>query len=335
MSTAPNEKERDAARTPLVSIGLPVFNGERYVAQAIDSILGQTYTDFELIISDNASTDRTAEICQAHAARDPRVRYFRNERNLGAGPNYDLCFVRARGKYFKWTAHDDVIAPTFLEKTVALMEQNPDAVLCCVHVTEIGPDGELVRVYSNAQPGLDSRRPSDRLAGMILAYHNCEDFFGLFRREAMIGSQLHGTYTLSDRVYLAEMALRGRIVTVPEPLFLHREHAERFTRAVLSKRETATSWQDATKRPRRRLYIWSLYWHYWQIVIKTVHDRRDRWACYRQLLIWWFVNYNARDIVKDLLWMINPSLLLAARKIKRALFGVSKPLAPGNLTRVP
>jgi hypothetical protein len=170
---------------------------------------------------------------------------------------------------------------------------------------------------------------------MILAYHDCEHFFGLFRRESMIGSQLHGTYTLSDRVFLAEMALRGRIVTVPEPLFIHREHEERFTRAILTQREIAAAWQDSTADVRRRLHIWALYKHYWQVVNKTVRSQRDRWACYRQLLIWWFVCYNFRDVIRDVVWFVNPSLLLTVRKLKRALFGVSKPLAPGNLTRVP
>ncbi len=87
---------------PRVSIGLPVFNGERYLARAIDSILAQDFRDLELVVCDNASTDRTAEICAAYARRDPRVRYHRNPRNLGAGPNYDRCFHLARGEYFKW-----------------------------------------------------------------------------------------------------------------------------------------------------------------------------------------------------------------------------------------
>src|SRR3990172_5611242 len=122
MSQVSTSSKPDAAATRLIAVGLPVYNGQKYLAQAIESILGQTFADFELIISDNASTDRTQEICQAYAARDPRVRYFRNERNLGAGPNYDLCFERARSKYFKWAAHDDVIAPDFLEKTKANLE---------------------------------------------------------------------------------------------------------------------------------------------------------------------------------------------------------------------
>ncbi len=101
-ASAPSDGPREtmAPGAPRVSIGLPVFNGERYLARAIDSVLGQDFRDFELIICDNASTDRTAEICAAYARRDARVRYVRNPRNLGAGPNYDRCFHLARGTYF-------------------------------------------------------------------------------------------------------------------------------------------------------------------------------------------------------------------------------------------
>lgn len=106
---------------PLVSIGLPAFNGERYLASTIRSILDQDFADFELIIGDNASTDGTRAVCEAFAAADPRIRYHHNPRNLGAGPNYDLCFHRSRGRYFKWAAHDDMLAPGFLSAAVAAL----------------------------------------------------------------------------------------------------------------------------------------------------------------------------------------------------------------------
>ena len=99
---------------PRVSIGLPVYNGELFLENALDSILSQTYSDFELIISDNASDDKTEEICRSYAARDKRVRYSRNAHNLGAAPNYNRVYHLARGRYFKWASHDDVLAPEFL-----------------------------------------------------------------------------------------------------------------------------------------------------------------------------------------------------------------------------
>src|SRR5262245_34703254 len=116
----PSETTRTAA--PLVSVALPVYNGENFIAEAIASVLAQSVTDLELIIQDNASTDRTREICAEFVARDPRVRYFRNPRNLGAAPNYNLAYKSASGRYFKWLAHDDRLLPDYFAATTRALE---------------------------------------------------------------------------------------------------------------------------------------------------------------------------------------------------------------------
>ena len=166
-ASASSDDPRDAvaARPPRVSIGLPVFNGERYLAPAIGSVLGQDFRDLELIVCDNASTDRTPEICAAYARRDARVRYVRNPRNLGAGPNYDRCFRLARGEYFKWAAHDDRLAPDYLSRTVAALDAAPGAVLCTTGVAEIGPGDEVRRVYRNVFPGPDLNSAISQVLG--------------------------------------------------------------------------------------------------------------------------------------------------------------------------
>ena len=119
------------------------------------------------------------------------MRYFRNARNLGAGPNYDNCFHKARGVYFKWAAHDDCLAPAYLTKAVAALDAAPDAVLCTVGITEIGSDGEVLRTYANSFPGVSSPSAAVRFGAVIHARHQCEDFFGLYRRAALVGSGLH------------------------------------------------------------------------------------------------------------------------------------------------
>lgn len=306
---------------PLVSIGLPVYNGEKYLSEAIDSILGQTYRNLELIICDNASTDRTEEICRAYAARDPRVRYYRNERNLGAAPNYNLCFARARGKYFKWSAHDDRITPDFVAKAVAKLESNANAVLCCLGYAEVGPGEAVERTFAAFRPRIEHPRPSERFAEMIITPHGCEDFFGVFRREVLAGSGLHGNYISSDRVLLAEMALRGPFTQVTEPLFLHRNHGGRFTTGDFSKRKWAAQWLDTSRKGGRRCDFWVAYLHYWRAVRKNVNDRRERLACYGHLLRWCLDKYNSRDLINDLLWWIHPALFSAVCRVKRALFG--------------
>ncbi len=130
---------------PSVSVGLPVFNGAAYVAEAIDSILNQKYEDFELVIQDNASTDQTEEICRAYVTKNSRVSYFRNLHNIGAASNYNLAFQRARGRYFKWIAHDDICSPDFLQTCANSLENTSSLVLCCGRVRLINDDGTPVR----------------------------------------------------------------------------------------------------------------------------------------------------------------------------------------------
>ena len=101
-----------------VTIGLPVYNGETYLEETLDSILNQTYTEFELIISDNGSSDGTRLICEEYAAKDDRIKYYRSVKNLGAAPNYNRAFELSSGEYFKWADYDDPLAPEFLSKCV-------------------------------------------------------------------------------------------------------------------------------------------------------------------------------------------------------------------------
>jgi len=126
---------------PRVSIGLPVYNGEDYLAEAVDSILAQTFEAFELILSDNASTDATEEICRGYETQDPRVRYFRSPTNRGAAWNYNNTVHMANSsEYFKWAAHDDTCAPEYLRKCVEVLDRDPEVVLC--HTTTIDIDAQ-------------------------------------------------------------------------------------------------------------------------------------------------------------------------------------------------
>ena len=323
--------------TPLVSIGMPVFNGELYVASAIESLLAQTFADFELIICDNASDDRTSDICRDFAARDPRVRYLRNARNLGAGPNFDLSFHLARGTYFQWAAHDDMFAPDYLERTVAALDANPDAVMCTVGIIEIGPSGEEVRRYATPLDRTASPDPVERLACVIHTRHQAEDFFGLYRRESLLGTGLIGTYSGSDRVLLAEMAVRGRWVRLPELLFLHREHARRATRAVLLvDRQKAAAWLDAgfSARKYSTMFHVVLYRHYWRMLRRNRMTLRTRTALAWQLVRWWATEEHFADVLRDVLQNMHPSLLRWAKAARRALRGNRHAPPPGSLPRL-
>src|SRR5882762_4526395 len=153
------------ANAPKVSVGLPVYNGERFVSEAIEAVLKQSFVDLELIISDNASCDRTEQICRDYAARDSRVRYYRNCFNVGVNPNYRRVFSLSTAEYFKWVTHDDLQTLDFLEKSVAIMDREPGVVVCYPRVAVIDEHGTVVKRRSyglDTEPG-HLREPDERL----------------------------------------------------------------------------------------------------------------------------------------------------------------------------
>src|SRR5438477_4178186 len=133
--------------TPMVSVGLFVYNGERFIEGALNAILNQTFTDFELIISDNASTDRTGEIAEAYAQRDDRIRYYRSEKNMGAGWNARRVYELARGKYFRWAAVDDLLESDLLQRCVEALESDPGCVLAHTRTREVDENGTFIQNY--------------------------------------------------------------------------------------------------------------------------------------------------------------------------------------------
>jgi len=210
-----------------VAIGLPVRNGERYLALAIQSILGQTFEDFELIVSDNASTDRTEEITREFMHTDPRVLYRRNDTNVGVAENFNRSFRGTKSTYYRWAAYDDVIEPTYLQRCVDLLDSHPDVVIAHTYSNYIDADGLVTRPN---QPAMLSQmpRPSDRFKG-ALHHREVDGVWGLMRAEVVRKTRLHGRYSGSDFAFLADVYLRGRLAYVPECLFSIREHPAAYT----------------------------------------------------------------------------------------------------------
>src|SRR2546425_2356723 len=172
-----------SSRRPRVSVGMPVYNGERYLAEAVDSLLAQTYEDFELIICDNASTDRTGEIARSYAARDTRVRYARNEKNLGAGGNFRRGFALASGEYFRWAASDDVCAPQSLARCVEVLDQEPAAVLAYPSTRFIDEHGRVTGECYDDRLHLQASRASERFRQVLERLGLCNAVYGLMRAE--------------------------------------------------------------------------------------------------------------------------------------------------------
>lgn len=308
---------------PRVSIGLPVYNGENFIAAAIDGVLTQTFTDLELIICDDASTDRTAEICYDYLARDSRVRYHRNERNRGAAPNYNNLVRLSRGDYFKWIAHDDVITPDYVEKTVAALDARPAAVLAHTQVRMIDKDAQELTIYDNALPLTTGGSQSQRFGGVVLDRYAHHAFFGMIRAEALRKTPLHKSYAGGDRALIVFLALLGPFVHIPEPLYWQRHHPDRYYVKVSSRERAA--WHDRENTMVVASPLWTLYKELIWGVRTYVPDRDERLRCYRDLARWWSFDMNGVRLGLELLEPVAPWASGAALRFKRTVAGSKEP----------
>jgi glycosyltransferase involved in cell wall biosynthesis len=320
-----------ADRLPRVSIGIPVYNGENFLDAAVESVLNQTFTDFELIICDNASTDGTQAMCRAYEQRDPRVRYHRNEHNLGASRNYNRVFeLSAPTEYFKWVAHDDTIEPTFLEKAVAALDADPGAVLCQSLVVNIDEHGDVIDIYdSELTETLTSERPSERFKRCILSRHRNLECFGLVRRWAMEESGLMQSFFMADRTIVVDFCLRGRFIQIREPLFGNREHRARATNSV--SRLAWANHHDTRGNRWIRFGHLMLFGSHLQSVRRHVPQFGERMRCYGHLVRWWGVNHNARIFFADFIAFVSPRLFRSLRQFVKRWSGEAMPVRIGTV----
>ncbi|MDG4823370.1 glycosyltransferase family A protein [Asanoa sp. WMMD1127] len=240
---------------PRVTIGVPVYNAARYLPVALDALRAQDYPDFEIVISDNASTDETWEICQRYAVADARIRLWRNEQNLGGHANFGKVVELASGELFKWAAYDDICQPRFISACVeALDAAGPRAVLAYPKTVLIDEDGAVVGPYAD-KLDLRDQRAWKRLSGLANNISLCHAHFGVFRIEALRRTGLIRPFLSSDYTLMAEVAAIGEIHEVPERLFLRRVHGA-STRQSGGSAAAATTWfapdgsRTAARSPR-------------------------------------------------------------------------------------
>jgi glycosyltransferase involved in cell wall biosynthesis len=206
---------------PRLSIGLPVFNGERYLPTALDSLLGQAFGDFTLILLDNASTDGTRDICERYSRMDSRIDYRRHARNIGVVGNWYRTLELSSTAYFKWAADDDEYAPEFLERCIAVLDGD-DTIACCYTrvqvIDEFGRHGRKLQVDIDTA----STRPSVRFYNAIASDYLACQLYGVMRAPVLKQTTRYQGYVGEDRNFLAELCLRGRVYEIPDYLFLHR-----------------------------------------------------------------------------------------------------------------
>jgi glycosyltransferase involved in cell wall biosynthesis len=277
-----------------VSIGMPVYNEERYLEQALQSLLCQSVEDFELIISDNASTDRTGEICLTYAAKDPRVRYYRTETNLGAQANFNRVFRLSSAPYFFWASGHDIRHETFIARCVEILEQDPSVVLCYPAARWLEPDGHLGDVISSH---VDTRGMSQvscvrtLLWGLGYAY----PIYGIIRCDALKRTGLMRNTIGADNVLLAELALLGAFAELPEPLLCMRRLSDYgswchyLVKALGPLAERRSAW-----------YLYSK-WIYEHLRVVARHTRGSREKAVLLLLVILCILTKYRGVLQGLL----------------------------------
>ena len=292
-------------KKPLVSIGLPVYNGGRYLTEAIESILSQTYRHFELILCDNASTDETEQICRRFAALDKRIQYFRNVTNVGLSRNFNLAAERASGKYFRWAAYDDRIAPEYLARCVQAMEADSTIILCHTQVKVIDENGEEVANFDYETEYGASPSPAARFGDALHQDRWNFEIFGLIRTNALRRTKLMGGYVASDRVLRAELSILGRYRIVPEVLFFDRDHPNRSIRAYPAHHLRAALF-DPALAGRKVFPHWRVFHEYLRAVNHGPMSGWQRARCYPHIAKWLTTNLNCARLVADLIIALFP-----------------------------
>lgn len=288
---------------PVVSIGVPVYNGENYVGEMLDSLLAQTFADFEIVISDNASTDATRFIAERYAAADPRVRVHHSDVNRGAGWNFNHVLELASGSYFKWQAHDDVLEPTFLERCVELLDHDDALSLASTGVVMVDEKLRPIEHY-DVHLDLGNPDPAERFREVVLRWHLCYEVFGLIRRTTLDRTGGMGNFSHGDGVLLAHLALLGPFGFVDEPLFLSRQHAQQSMKQFGHEGggndyHRYAEWFDPTLEGRITWPNWRIVFEFARVASTTPMGLKMRWRC--AWIVAQRMRWDAKLLIKDTL----------------------------------
>lgn len=267
---------------PLVTIGLPVYNGERYLAHAIDCLLNQTFRDFVVLISDNASTDRTGEICRQYASQDARIRYHRNRNNIGMAGNYNLTFSMARSKYFRWATSDDYCDLEMLQDAVQVMESDPSLALCYPRALFVDENEKELNPWKD-DLHLMQDDATLRFCVVVKRIWKVHHHLGLMRVDCMRRTGLFAKHVGSDVGFVAEMSLYGKFCQIEKHQFFRRVHEDSSSVAIKDEQHQARRYHASGvgRIPFNRVQF---HWRYVQAVRRSPLGLKDRLYLYTFLL---------------------------------------------------
>ncbi len=284
---------------------MPVYNGERYLSVALDSLLAQSYEEFELLIADNASTDATEDICRSYATRDARIRYVRQRENCGAIANFNVVFRLTGGRYFKWAAHDDLCAPEFLARCVHVLDADSTVVLACPRIGGIDEEGRPVEygritgawrgqvadkiMEKRAPTSTAATDPTKRWRWMMRNLWWTPQLYGLIRSDVLARTKLHPAHYMGDHILLAELALHGRFAEIPEELLYVRVHSGKTSRASGPRLRLAVARPDQARKgwslPFRLILVYpERFFAHAASVLRAPLKPGQRLLCYAELV---------------------------------------------------
>jgi glycosyltransferase involved in cell wall biosynthesis len=312
---------------PKVSIAIPVHNGENFLGDAVGSVVQQDFRDVEVIICDNASNDQTETISRQLVAQHAEIKYYRNLVNIGAGPNFNKAFSLCTGEYFKWVAHDDWLSTNYIRLCSGALDRNPDAVLAHGVTQCVDEIGNWIDPIGYELRGLQAASPVDRFAVIINGALACFEIFGLIRRDALSRTDLHQSYQGSDRALLAELALLGKFVHVPDARLYNRDHPKRSNQ--IFDRNERLRWQDERLCRQVSLPQWSVLRHYIRLAFKHLKGLERvqallliaRWAIRRNQLL---------ELSLDVVSLASPSATVWLRRTAWDVWKAFRAVVPKN-----
>jgi glycosyltransferase involved in cell wall biosynthesis len=269
---------------PLISIGIPVYNGSDFLPHALESLLSQDYENFELIISDNNSTDSTQKICLDYMVRDKRIRYFRNEKNVGPQNNFNKVFELSEGEYFMWHAHDDLREPNYISSCLEIMEMNPNVILCCSS-TVFSEDGNVRKAEEDfGTVGMSLNRRFRKM----LWNNTCSSIYGLIRSSALRKTGIFKNTVSPDNLLLAELSLLGEFCQLPLFLFNRRIRRKNNFQRINGIIEIDLSNRD------RYIYLpfIKLAIEHWKLIQNSRLDKKEKIIAFLDIILCFLLKYK-------------------------------------------
>jgi glycosyltransferase involved in cell wall biosynthesis len=268
---------------PRLTIGLPVYNGQNFLSESLDALLAQTYTDYELVISDNHSADDTEAICREYAARDERIRYIRQPHNIGAAPNHGFLVREARGELFKWASHDDLYAPKLLTRCIETLDEHRELVLCHADMAFVDTEGKIIENYDYCL-ATNSPRAPERFRSLLFT-DGGDDFYGVIRTDVVRRIPPENSYHNSGRKLVAELSLYGPFYQVPELLYFRRDHPGRGDRS--GSVQAVCAHLDPRRKGQSSVRLVGEYaLSYLPAIRRAPLSATDRRLCYQYYLEW-------------------------------------------------